>query len=191
MVSPDASWVKEWFSSGLTNFVLMRSIAEGSDCIQRGCSSMLGSPQTCGTVSDRGMVGRVLPAVSESEFEMPRNFELYCTRWWFLICSFIFGTMGVPWPNIGGLCGLDEALAGGVSFGVKLLAAVGLAWDGGAVEGLVLLAFGLARGTAVEESLGVIAGERTARAGVMQGAWGEVHDATECVLLKRSVMRWE
>ena len=113
------------------------------------------------------MVGQVSPAVSERELDVPRNFELYFTRWWFLICSFIFGAMGVLYPNSRGLGVLDVALAGGVSFGVMLLVAVGLAWDGGAVEGLVLLAVGRARGTAVEESFGVLAGGWTARAGVV------------------------
>ena len=143
---------------------------------------MLGASQTCGAITGTGIVGHVLPAVSESELEMPRNFELYCTRWWFFICSFIFGAMGVPYPNSGGLVVPDVALAGGVSFDVKLLAAVGMAWDGATVEGLGLLATGRARVTAVEESFGVLAGGWTDRAWVVCGVRDWAHDAAECVI---------
>ena len=75
--------------------------------------------------------------------------------------------MSVPYLNSGGLGILDVVLAGGVSFGVELLVAVRLAWDGGAIEGLVPLAVGREWGTAVKESLGVLAGGWTGQAGVV------------------------
>ena len=78
--------------------------------------------------------------------------------------------MGVPYLNSGGLGDLDVALAGGFSFGVKLLAAVGRAWDGGAVEGLVLRALGWALGTVVEGSFGMVARGQTGRAAGGKGA---------------------
>ena len=98
-----------------------------------------------------------------------------------MICSFIFGAMGVPYPNSGGLGVLDVPLAGGVSFGVKLLAAVGLAWDGAVVGGLVLLAAGRAQITAAEEGFGMLAGWWTTWAWVVWGVRGWAHDAAECV----------
>ena len=84
-----------------------------------------------------------------------------------MICPFISGAMGVLYPNSGDLGDLDKALAGGVSFGVELLAAMRLALDGGALEGLVPLAVGREWGTAVKESLGVLAGGWTGQAGVV------------------------
>ena len=78
--------------------------------------------------------------------------------------------MGIPYPKSGGLGNLYEALAGGISFGGKLLAAVGVALDGAAMEGLGLLAAGRARVTAVEESFGVLAGGWTGQAGVVRGS---------------------
>ena len=104
-----------------------------------------------------------------------------------MICSFIFGAMGVPYPNSGGLVVPDVALAGGVSFDVKLLAAVGMAWDGATVEGLGLLATGRARVTAVEESFGVLAGGWTTQAWIVWGVRSWAHDADECVIYNGSV----
>ena len=107
-----------------------------------------------------------------------------------MICSFIFGAMSIPYPSSGGLGDLDEALAGGVSFGVEHLAAVGLALDVGTLEGLVTLAVGQEWGTDVEESLGVLAGGWTGRSGVMWGVRGWAHEASGCVILKELVRRW-
>ena len=87
-----------------------------------------------------------------------------------------------PYPNSGGLGVLDVALAGGVSFGGKLLVAVGVALDGAAVEGLGLLAAGRALVTAVEESFGVLAGGCTAWAWIVWGVRSWAHDAAECVI---------
>ena len=53
------------------------------------------------------------------------------------------------------------ALAGGVCFGAKILAAVGRACERGAGWGLMPLVEGWALGTDVEESLGVLGGGQT------------------------------
>ena len=57
--------------------------------------------------------------------------------------------------------GVALALAGGVCFGAKILAAVGWACERGAGWGLTPLVEGWALGTDVEESLGVLGGGRT------------------------------
>ena len=72
---------------------------------------------------------------------MPRNFELYCTRFWCLTGVFIWRGIGVLYLNSGGLVILAVALAGGVGFGVPSLAADG--W---------------ARGCVVMQGLGVLVG---------------------------------
>ena len=61
-----------------------------------------------------------------------------------MIC-FILGGMGVPYPDGGSLMDLAMALAGGVGFGLKSLAAVGWTRGSVAVEGLAPLADGWAR----------------------------------------------
>ena len=75
-----------------------------------------------------------------------------------MIWSFIFGAIGIPYPNSGGLGALDVALAEGGRFGVRHLAAAGLVCDGAVVEGFGLLATGRARRAAAEGGFVMLGG---------------------------------